>query len=917
MLSRVLRFALLCACSFFISADILAQFTVQHQAPTALVDGEVNTLEFFVPGVNQNDIQEAILFYNYDEGVGFQQQEILFRNGAFVVDFEIENPNASSVEYYFQLNLRSGDQIFYPENSPSENPVRLDIVSSQDGLADKIKKITSIDYTILSPEQGDALTPNDVVIAIALFYDVNQVEPGEFKLFIDNRDVTELADTSDYFISYVPKNLRNGTHDIKLEYHTQNEIFLVTKWSFDVVDPSQAKPSGLGNDNGNRPIGRIELGARSQTIAGNSNDAYTARSNISGSHGLFRYSLNGFFTSQESDRLQPQNRFGATAQLGKWLRVDAGHVYPNISRFTIAGRRIYGLNTEANLLKDNFNMQFVYGEVNRKISNLYSSLEISEVTDNSGNPVDTTYTLGYQELGKGTFTRKIMAGRIAFGNERKFQLGFHAMKVEDDTTSIFNIKDFTSLLEAPPSLYSDLTLQDRQKLSENPELLQIENGTVRPQGNFVAGTSLKMGLLNNRVRLESETVVSALNNNIYGGPLTVQGADDLGFDIEQKDADLLDRLSQFIIINENMNVLPIKVKNIDSDSSEAETFFPTSLIGSNSEFSINYPANNFKLQYRWVGPNFSSLANSTVRRDIAGFTATDRFRLFRNRLYVTLGYESLEDNVTNNKDATTESKTIRSNLSWYPVSNKLPRMSFGLRYRTRENGVARFNPSVDNAFTNSAVQNFAIEVDEQGNIDTLLTPTPRENVTFNLSGSVTQQFQLLSIIHDASLSFNNLNTKDEVFAFGDVKSSAVSFNITSRFNEVRLRTQLGLTFNNTETGSGQTNIDIFGLYTGASYFLLDGKLNLNGRLAITNNTSKTRALKVADIVANDDDPENDYFVLDQSVNTSDFNTFVIQTGARYDLNDYHSFVFDANFTNVSGAGNSNDSIVTLRYLFNF
>jgi hypothetical protein len=426
-----------------------------------------------------------------------------------------------------------------------------------------------------------------------------------------------------------------------------------------------------------------------------------------------------------------------------------------------------------------------------------------------------------------------------------------------------------------------------------------------------------MGFAKNRIRLESETVASALNNDIYGGSLTVQGADDLGFDITQEDADLLESLSRLIIINENMNILPIRVKDFNTDSSEAEPFFPTSILGSNSEFSINYPSNNFKLQYRWVGPNFSSLANSTVRRDISGFTASDRFRLFKNRLYVTLGYETLEDNVTNNKDATTESNTYRTNLSWYPVSRKLPRVSMGFRFRNRENGVTRFNPFVTPGFENSAVQNFVIDVDESGNIDTLVTPVPKESTTLNLSGSVTQQFELFNMIHDASLSFNNLNTKDEVFTFGDVKSSAVSFNITSRFNEVRLRTQLGLTFNNTETGSGQANFDIFGLYSGFSYFLAGGKLNLNGRLAITSNTSKTRSLIVDPAVEGDNNPENDYFILDSNVVESDFKTFVIQMGAQYDINKYHSFIFDSNFTNVSGAGNSNDSIVSLRYLFNF
>ncbi len=913
MLSRVLRIVSVCACSIFFIQAANAQFTVQHQAPTAIIRGEVNTLEFIVTGVTQNDVQEALLFYNYDESVGFQQQEIQFRNGSFVVDFEVDDASAAVVEYYFQLNLRSGSQVFFPENSPSENPVRVNIVSGNEEITRTEKRNQNIDYTILSPEPGEALIFDDIVIAIALFYDIAVLEPGTFELYLDNRNVTQLADTSAYFISYAPKGLTNGTYTVRLEYKTDSEKYLVEEWNFEVIDPSRARFTDLEGRPAHRPIGRIELGARNQEIGENSNDAYTARTNISGNYGLLRYSLNGFFTSQESNRLQPQNRFGANLELGKWLTFQAGHVYPNMGRFTISGRRVFGIHSKLNVLRDNFNVQFVHGELNRKVTNLYDELLIEEVQpDFNQPPVDTTYTLTYQNQGKGTFSRKITAGRVAFGNERKFQFGLQAMKVEDDTTSIFNVQDFNSLFNGPTTLRSNLTPGDINKLQENPELLEIQTGNVRPQGNFVAGADFRMGFAKNRIQLRNETMVSALNNEIYGGPLTVAGADELGFEIDQSDADLLDVLSRFIIINENMNVLPLRIKDIDSDSAEAEPFFPTSIIGSNTELSINYPKNNFKLQYRWVGPNFSSLANSTIRKDIAGYTATDRFRMFKNRLYVTLGYEALEDNVTNDKAATTESKTYRTNLSWYPVSRELPRISFGLRLRNRDNAVVRFNPNVQDEFEKASVQNFEIN-----GIDTLLTPIPKESITFNLNGSITQQFELLEILHDASLSFNNLRTTDEVFAFGDVKSSAITLNLTSRFTDIRLRTQFGMTFNNTETGSGQTDINIFGMYAGGSYFLMDGKLNVNGRLAITSNKSKVRPLVVEPTVASDDDPTNDYFILDSTVNESTFGTFVIQAGAQYDINEYHSFIFDANFTNVSGAGNTSDSIVSLRYLFNF
>ncbi|MFV1882920.1 MAG: hypothetical protein ACMZ7B_00300 [Balneola sp.] len=63
-----------------------------------------------------------------------------------------------------------------------------------------LPKAEGIDFSVLSPRPGIGLAQNDVYIAVALFYDINEIEPGEFQLLINGRDVTALADTSDYFI---------------------------------------------------------------------------------------------------------------------------------------------------------------------------------------------------------------------------------------------------------------------------------------------------------------------------------------------------------------------------------------------------------------------------------------------------------------------------------------------------------------------------------------------------------------------------------------------------------------------------------------------------------------------------------------------------------------------------------------------
>lgn len=904
------------------STSVNAQFNIQHQAPMALERGQANTITFNVPGISDSDFQQAVLYYRYDGDLSYSQQEVQFQSGSFQANLTPANNNAGSIEYYFEITLNSGEALYYPANLPSQNPTRVDLVDELEEEEQK-EQLQGIDYTILSPEPGSGVAQGNTIIAVALFYDIESMEPGEFKLLINGLDVTDQADTSAYYISYVARDLPRGQQTISLEYETENKTFAVTDWSFAVVAPGEASFQGFGPSN--LPQGQVELTARNQVIAGDINNAYTGRSRVSGQYGDLRYSARGFLTSQEDPRLQPQNRYGVTLQFRDLWHFEAGHVFPSMSSFTISGRRVHGVNTSLHLLNENINMQFIYGELQRGITNLYDSLLVENVVIGADSVVDKNYFLTYQDRGRGNFQRKITGGRFSFGNEDKFQLGFHALKIEDDTTSILNVRDYSDLAGYNSNLLNNLNPQELDSLIANPEKLTVRSGNVKPKGNVVVGGDLKFGLDESRIRFNSETVVSAVNNNIYDGPLTQERASDLGFDIDKGTTDLLEQISWLIIVNENMNVLPLNISENDGEFS-AEPFFPTSLIANSSELSFNYPSNNFRAQYRWIGPNFNSLANSTIRKDIAGFTLSDRFSLLSNQLFVTLGYENLNDNVANTKDATVNTVSYRSNLSWYPINRDLPQISFGLRYRSRDNGIVRQNYLLSDDLKNAAVRNIRQEertINGKDTLITLTTPTPRRNNSLNISSSITQQFIAFNARNDISLNFTNLNTTDEVFAFGDVRSTAVSLNLTSRFRSSPLETQLGYTYNNTESGSGQSNIKISGMYVGGQMYFMGNSLSVNGRLAFTNNETESRTFDICDASGCNSDqttnenPYDDYFVLDETPTTTSYGTFIIQAGARYNITENHALNFDTNLTNVSQQNIQNDRVVQLRYVYSF
>lgn len=893
-----------------------AQYNIQHQPPVAMERNGTTQLEFSVPGLLESDIQQTRLFYRYDGDFSYSQMEVYFQDNDLVADFTVENSSASLVEYYLEIELLSGEALYFPAILSSENPVRVEIVEELQQRSDK-PEMEGIDYTILSPQSGRGVTKDDVLIAVALFYDINTVEEGQFKLYVNGIDVSEEMDASDYYISYKPKDLSSGVYTVELVYETSSGEFSVVRWPFSVVAPGAASFTGFGENN--IPTISAELTARNQVISGDVNNAYTGRSRISGKYGLWKYSLNGYLTSQESSRLQPQNRYGIDLMYSNWFEFEAGHVYPYMSDFTITGRRIQGINSNIRTPNEKLNVQFMFGQLDRRITNLYDSLTVQEVLNSNGDPVSKNYILTYADEGRGTFTRNIIGGRIAAGDERKFEIGFHAMKIEDDTTSILNARNYLDIINSGLNLNSGLTPADRDSLLSDPSRLTVDGGAAKPRENVVLGTDLKMGFMDNTLRLESDAALSALNNDVYGGPLTIERADDLGFDITSGTADFLDRLSWLIVVNENMSVLPLRLRENENGDLEGSLFMPNSVFATNHELSYRNRFNNARLQYRWIGPNFYSLANSTIRRDVAGFTASDRLNLLSNQLYLTLGLEHLKDNVSGTRDATTKTITYRTNASWYPNDRSLPRVNLGFRYRSRDNNVGRQNYLLSPDLINSAVFNVRQEIRTISGSDSLVTviaPTPRQNHTLNVTTGITQQFEFMDARNDASLNLNTLNTTDEAFAYGDVKSTSLSLNLNSRFYELPLESRVGLTYNYTTSGSGQNKVRITGLYAGGNYRLLEDKFSVNGRLAFTNNKVDSRSLDINEN-GTSEDPKDDYYEFSALTDSDRFQTYVIQLGARYDFDQYHALLFDANLTNVSGGNQANDRIVQLRYLFRF
>ncbi|TNE69405.1 hypothetical protein EP331_14140 [bacterium] len=911
-------------------SEVFAQVSINHTQPTVLEKTNQATLEFEILGINLQDIQDAFLNYRFDGGIAYQSAKADIERGKVVVTFDTNVETANQVQYYLVVNLVNDEKFLYPANAESDDsPINVTLVDPKDVSNDLSGSDGVVDFTILSPLPNEEIVPEDALVALTLFYNEGSASSDSIKILFDGVDVTGSADVTPYLITYVPQNLLPGNHSVEVTYTYNGKSTSLTKWDFPTLDPNskkaQAKRSGK-----KYAAGQVELSARNQSIFGTTDDIYKSTFRVGGSAGWFKYNLNGMFTSQENSRLQPQHRYGIEMYAGNIFELQAGHIFPKMNPLMLAGNRVYGVNTALHLFDRLINAQVTIGEMRRSVSNLYSNVRDTSIVlatnlDGSAQTEDK-YALNFQNQGTGTFRRQVLGGRFALGNGDVFQMGFNAMKVVDRESSINVIENYDDLIALQPELLNSLDATQKADLAANPDKFLAPNSSTKPRDNFMFAGDLTIRGFSGKMALRSDYGMSLLNNDISSGVLNKARAEELNLSIPDDIANVLDEISWLIIVNENMSYLPLSFTTDDNGDTSVDVlktrflFFndtpvPTALMASQNSLNLNFLGNNFQARYQWVGPEYQTLANTALRRDIAGYAFSDRFRLLSNTIYVTMGFERFQDNLIGSKESTTQTQIINGDVSWYPVSKNLPRLSVGYRLQTRDNGIKRLNPYLNGDNLLAAIRNVQV-ID--GN-ETIIA-TPRNDVSNQITFSISKELEFLGLRNDFTLNYMNLVTTDDVYAFGDFSSDVYSFGIITNWAILPMRTNVNVTLNNSNGSSGLAKVDILGVNLGASYFLFNEKLNVFADFALTTNTIKTIGLDVSDNGTTENLLDDYYFRDLANQTSSDQNTYILRGGATYNFNEHHALLFDASFTNVqvnTGISVPNDRVVQLRYVYRF
>ncbi|MBI5021498.1 MAG: hypothetical protein HZB59_08690 [Ignavibacteriales bacterium] len=663
------------------------------------------------------------------------------------------------VEYYFIITIDGRPE---PETYPVENP-------KSQPLKISFESVESIDYKliVLSPDRDEVLRSDELLISFSLANLDTTVSELPLKIIFDETDLSALIIRYGDLVVLRPQNaligIQPGRHKVRVEIiDSMGVTQLSYSWEFTLEGPVSPGMKDTFVISPWRYGAFLQLETRQEHISDRTTPYNRATLSANGSYKEFE--VRGFLynTNEERAIRQPQNRYHIIGE-SPWLKIGYGDVFPVFPDLVMNGKRVRGFFT--NLTLNKFNLDFVKGAITRRVEGSIGEPILDSLLNQSQQSDPTAVFRFYDSLNgfarwvkvkPGIFSRDIMAVRPSFGNRYGSHWGISYLKSKDDPTSI---------------LFG-----------------------ARPQENVVFGSDLNVSIDRDNFELTGQVAFSATNNDITNGSFNDSDIDSLFADSDEKERDDMRKIRDLVknIITVNENLIPLNIKH-----------FPT--LSYETGLKLNYFNNNFRLTYLRHGDGYESFGQSFLRTDVQGYSLSDRLRLLDNRLFISGGYERLQDNTSFSKPATTTFSTINAGVSYYPASISIPNISIAFLRSTNLNDL----PNTDTtAVVGEGTNRFIIQL--QKGFSYII----EHNAQLNLSTSV----------HDDNTPRNF-----------DTKNLSLGLSVVSTF-DIPLQTIFNINVNSSKYYSSrgtENNVTYTTLYVNGQYKMLANKLNLSGSFSPT------------------------------------------------------------------------------------
>lgn len=783
-------------------------------------------------------VRARIMFRRFGESE-YRNVEMILSGTVAVGSIPSKVSSPPYLEYYIEA-LTPGGVLTYPEENPRENPLRISV----EGVDPRDSEVR-----MLSPEPGEVVAAEDLVVAVSLLYTSDLVDKRRTRLYLDGIEVTSEAVLSDDVLLYNPalfgRTLQAGTHSIAVQlYDTLGRVYHTKSTNFTLATASAI----VERESALRTIGSAQLEVRNEKIDSKSTSYLRGDVQFGATYRSIAGNVDIHLTNEEKPTLQPQNRFLSSLKFGEYAKLQVGDAYPAFPSLFISGKRVRGVT--GSLTLGFFNLDVSYGQTERKIEGtMIKDTTYADTSAASSRPKESLPLGGltYRLFEAGTFTRTMLAVRPSFGSGENFQIGFTVVKAKDDIQSI--------------------------------------RYGVYPKENIVAGTDLTLAFADQRVKWTTQIAFSLTNTDISSGNLSDAAIDSIKgvydttktqaeIETAKKEADDLKKIASigrsFITINEYLTPLdPI-------------TKLPSTAI--ESELSINVLNNFVRIVGFRRGKSYVSFGNEFIQTDIEGINVSDRIRLWQNRVLLSVAYETKANNTLHNSAIpTTKYNTLSTSVTVFPGA-MYPTISAGYGYYTRKNNVdlsayyrtgkpillqSYLPTDAGQAALYSTL--YAVVPDDQA-VSTADEKTDRFFVALNYD---------FNFLERQSLSFSTAvaNKTDNTFYKRNQKNTTITGSLTTRYR-IPLQTTVGITMSKNSTFLAQrdsarayiptTTETPFNYQTvtlNARYRLFDNKLNLIATCAPS---------------------------------FGDFQRLLIQGGAEYEVRDNHYLTAECSFIRYTG-----------------
>lgn len=787
-----------------------------------MVAGEPLTLEAVADVAGRSVV--AMSIFHHVAGASAYSEVIMSAAGGGLWFGTISAGNVleAGLEYYLAATLDDESLLAYPLEEPQLNPVFIQVLAGDEQMSFDPLALFGLEeeeespILILSPTPTEIYLGDEVVIAVSLF-NVEDVDEESIRLLLDGRDVTAQAEISADLVTYLPSKLAQGSHQVELRVSNLSGVAQEpAAWRFLV-----AASASLTTERTYSQSGKVVSAFRRDDIDKRVLEVGEMKLSYRGGWDWLKLRSNVRLTTQEDPFKPARNRFSASLSTSIF-KLGLGDVTPRINRFILDGKRIRGY--DADLRLKYFNLRIVKGELERVIQGRNeSAYKVNEYFITSPDTAELRITRsGY------SFRRNLLAVRPSFGSGQNFELAFIYLKAKDDVPSVLSelqSGQFTITDSAfGEQWFSDVAAdEDNQRVVTLGELqataaknggftydLPDSNWTGRsPKDNFVVGSDLTLAFNKRRFVIQSGFAMSMLNNNIWDPVLDIAGLDTLFPGDSERDTSLGGELSladfpdpgdyeDYFHINANqVPLVPIDVLGLDTNLVGALLNMPS--MAYHASMKLNYLRNFLTLEFRQVGPEFNSLANPNIQKNVKVRSISDRLRLFRNKLMLTGKYRTTSDDIVK-QPGEAITRTVTTNLSAnINLGRGLPSFSIGTRSYTRENGVTTLDV-VAVVSGSDTVDNY---IDRR-----------ESTTTESLNLGFTYQLELLGSRHNLSLNISRNDIADDYTdrITGDTLyttprspraiSRATAIGVNSRISD-RLRTSLSLSTTASEFGTGE------------------------------------------------------------------------------------------------------------------